>query len=68
MGKPNTRAAHVHAKVSVGGKLRLTTQIFMPTSSFLDKDYVEGAASDDLIVKLEPDGANAFRTRFDFSV
>jgi protocatechuate 3,4-dioxygenase beta subunit len=68
MGKPNTRAAHIHAKVSVAGELRLTTQIFMPTSSFLDKDYVEGAVSDDLIVRLEPDGANAFRARFDFSV
>jgi protocatechuate 3,4-dioxygenase beta subunit len=68
MGKPNTRAAHIHVKVSVEGKLRLTTQIFMPTSSFLDKDYVEGAVSDDLIVKLEPVGANAFHARFDLSV
>jgi catechol 1,2-dioxygenase len=73
MGKPNTRAAHVHIKVSVGGKLCLTTQVFMPTSDFLDKDYVEGAVSDDLIAKLEPDpnaaGANkAFRARFDLAV
>ncbi len=73
MGKPNTRAAHVHIKVSVGGKLRLTTQIFMPTSSFLDKDYVEGAVSDDLIVKLEPDpnakGTDkAYRAHFDLAV
>lgn len=73
MGKPNTRAAHVHIKVTVGGKLVLTTQVFMPTSTFLDKDYVEGAVSDDLIVKLEPDqaatGANkAFRAHFDLAV
>jgi protocatechuate 3,4-dioxygenase beta subunit len=73
MGKPNTRAAHVHIKVSVGGKLVLTTQVFMPTSTFLDRDYVEGAVSDDLIVKLEPDptaaGANnAYRARFDLGV
>lgn len=73
MGKPNTRAAHVHIKVSVGGKLVLTTQVFMPTSTFLDRDYVEGAVSDDLIVKLEPDPAvaganNAYRARFDLSV
>lgn len=73
MGKPNTRAAHVHIKVTVGGKLVLTTQVFMPTSTFLDRDYVEGAVSDDLIVKLEPDpaatGANkAFRARFDLAV
>src|SRR5260370_138940 len=70
---PNTRAAHVHRQVSVGGKLRLTTQIFMPTSSFLDKDYVEGAVSDDLIVKLEPDpnakGTDkAYRAHFDLAV
>jgi catechol 1,2-dioxygenase len=73
MGKPNTRAAHVHIKVSVGGKLVLTTQVFMPTSTFLDRDYVEGAVSEDLIVKLEPDlsaaGANkAYRARFDLAV
>lgn len=73
MGKPNTRAAHVHIKVSVGDKLRLTTQVFMPTSTFLDKDYVEGAVSEDLIVKLEPDPAatgphKAYRARFDLAV
>jgi len=72
MGKPNTRAAHIHVKITAGGKLRLTTQIFMPTSAFLDRDYVEGAVSPDLIVKLEPDpgttGGPAFRTRFDFAV
>jgi len=73
MHKPNTRAAHIHAKVSVGGKLRLTTQIFMPHSRFLDKDYVEGAVSDDLIVKLEPEttapgAVKAYRAQFDFAV
>ena len=70
MGKPNTRAAHIHLKVSVNGEERLTTQIFMPNSSFLRRDYVEGAVSDDLIVKLEPaapgpDGAPSFTERFD---
>jgi protocatechuate 3,4-dioxygenase beta subunit len=73
MGKPNTRAAHVHIKVSVGGRLVLTTQVFMPTSTFLDRDYVEGAVSDDLIVNLEPDPAGkgpnkAYRARFDLAV
>ena len=73
MGKPNTRAAHVHIKVSVGGRLVLTTQVFMPTSTFLDRDYVEGAVSEDLIVKLEPDPAakgpnTAYRARFDLAV
>jgi protocatechuate 3,4-dioxygenase beta subunit len=72
MGKPNIRAAHVHIKVSVGGKLRLTTQVFMPTSDYLDRDYVEGAVSDDLIVKLEPDpgveAAKAYRAQFDLAV
>jgi protocatechuate 3,4-dioxygenase beta subunit len=64
MGKPNTRAAHIHVKVNVDGVERLTTQLFMPTSSFLDRDYVEGAVSDDLIVKLEPAG-QGYRARFD---
>jgi catechol 1,2-dioxygenase len=73
MGKPNTRAAHIHIKVSVGGKLVLTTQVFMPTSTFLDRDYVEGAVSRDLIVELEPDPAatgtdKAYRARFDLAV
>ena len=70
MGKPNTRAAHIHLKVNVDGEERLTTQIFMPNSAFLRKDYVEGAVSDDLIVKLEPQpmgpGATpAYRANFD---
>lgn len=72
MGQPNTRAAHIHVKIFVDGALRLTTQVFMPTSNFLDRDYVKGAVSDDLIVRLEPDpGAadgKALRARFDFAV
>ena len=73
MGRTNTRAAHIHVKVTVDGRLLLTTQLFMPTSHFLDRDYVEGAVSDDLIVKLEPDpsappGIKMFRTRFDLAV
>jgi hypothetical protein len=45
----------------------------MPTSSFLDKDYVEGAVSDDLMVKLEPEAtapgaAEAYRAQFDLAV
>jgi len=59
MGKTNTRAAHIHLKVTTGSKLRLTTQMFMPTSDFLDRDYVEGAVSDDLILKLKEQGRSA---------
>lgn len=67
MGKHNTRAAHIHLKASVGGDILLTTQIFMPTSTFLDKDYVEGAVSDDLIAVLTPDVADPamLHARFD---
>ncbi len=73
MGQPNTRAAHIHLKVNVDGVERLTTQIFMPTSTFLDRDYVKGAVSADLIAKLEPvagqtGGAPAYRARFDIAV
>jgi catechol 1,2-dioxygenase len=67
MGKPNTRAAHIHLKVSVASEELLTTQLFMPTSSFLDRDYVEGAVSEDLTLVLEPDG-EACRSRFDIAV
>ena len=59
MGRTNTRAAHVHVIVSTGGKRRLTTQLFMPTSNFLDRDYVEGAVSDDLILKFAEQGRTA---------
>lgn len=66
MGKPNTRAAHIHVKASRDGRELLTTQIFMPTSSFLDRDYVEGAVSSDLILDLVPTGEKDHYTgRFD---
>ena len=66
MGKPNTRAAHIHLKASLHGRLLLTTQFFMPTSSFLDRDYVEGAVSPDLIVDLIPTGErDHYAARFD---
>jgi catechol 1,2-dioxygenase len=73
MGRTNTRAAHIHVKVSVDGELLLTTQLFMPTSQFLERDYVEGAVSDDLTIKIEPEagapgGAELYRAKFDLAV
>lgn len=65
MGKHNTRAAHIHLKGSVEGRVLLTTQLFMPTSGFLTTDYVEGAVSEDLIVPLAGDAASGYRGRFD---
>ena len=66
MGKPNTRAAHIHVRASRDGRELLTTQIFMPTSSFLDRDYVEGAVSSDLILDIVPTGEkNHYAGRFD---
>lgn len=66
MGQPNTRAAHIHVKASLHGRELLTTQIFMPTSSFLDRDYVEGAVTSDLILELVPTGEqNQYAGRFD---
>lgn len=66
MGRTNTRAAHIHLKASTGGRLRLTTQIFMPTSKMLTEDYVEGAVSDDLIVSLsEAEGSTAAAPRYE---
>jgi catechol 1,2-dioxygenase len=72
MGKPNTRAAHIHVKAEIGGRVVLTTQLFMPTSTFLERDYVEGAVSPDLTVELKPDPAQpngkAFLANFDFAL
>lgn len=72
MGKPNTRAAHIHVKASVDGDVLLTTQLFMPTSSFLDRDYVAGAVTPDLVLELQPDPSDpsgtAVRAHFDFAL
>ena len=69
MGKPNTRAAHIHVRASRDGRELLTTQIFMPTSSFLDRDYVEGAVSSDLILDIVPTGEkNHYAGRFDLQL
>lgn len=67
MGRHNTRAAHIHLKASTNGVVHLTTQIFMPTSSFLATDYVEGAVSDDLIMALESEG-EGYRGWFDIAL
>jgi protocatechuate 3,4-dioxygenase beta subunit len=65
MGRTNTRAAHIHLKVSTGSTLRLTTQLFLPTSSFLERDYVEGAVSSDLTLFLiEQEQADASEPRY----
>lgn len=56
MGRPNSRAAHIHLKASINGKEYLTTQFFMPTSKLLKDDYVKGAVSEDLTISLQPDG------------
>jgi len=70
MGRTNTRAAHIHLKVSTGSTLRLTTQLFLPTSMFLDRDYVEGAVSPDLTLHLAeqeafPGGGPRYTAEFD---
>jgi protocatechuate 3,4-dioxygenase beta subunit len=69
MGKHNTRAAHIHLKASVADRVLLTTQLFMSNSSFLGRDYVEGAVSDDLIVDLKAGAAdNEYTARFDVAL
>jgi hypothetical protein len=52
---------------------RLTTQLFIAGSPYLDSDYVEGAVSPDLVIQLEPElrmpGAPpAYRARFDVAL
>lgn len=67
MGRHNRRAAHIHLKASHPGYVALTTQIFMPTSEYLDSDYVEGAVSPDLTLAFVPRGGDerAVDARFD---
>ncbi len=68
MGRTNVRAAHIHVKIEVDGQERLTTQLFMPTSAYLDRDYVQGAVSDDLTVRLATSPDGSLEARFDFRV
>jgi catechol 1,2-dioxygenase len=69
MGKPNTRAAHIHLKISIGSEVELTTQVFMPDSLFLGRDYVEGAVTDDLVLRWRPvAGGTGYQADFDVFV
>lgn len=73
LGQTNHRAAHIHFKVRVGGAERLVTQLFMPTSKCLDRDYVVGAVSEDLTLKFTegprlPGHARHYLSQFDFRV
>ncbi len=73
MGQGNTRAAHIHVKIHVDGAEQLMTQLFIPHSRVLDTDYVVGAVSDDLLLKLEdaPPVAGQgpqYTAKFDFVV
>jgi catechol 1,2-dioxygenase len=63
----------VHIKIRYLGKERLTTQLFVPGSAYLDSDYVEGAVSPDLIMDMRPKAVAVgepptFAARFDFSI
>jgi protocatechuate 3,4-dioxygenase beta subunit len=72
MGRHSHRAAHIHFKLRVDGEERLTSQVFRGDSPFLDSDYVFGAVSDDLVLRLdrlesEP-GREVYAGRFDIAV
>jgi catechol 1,2-dioxygenase len=73
MGQGNHRAAHIHVKVHMDGVEQLMTQLFIPFSKTLDKDYVVGAVSDDLVLRLEqappvPGQGPQYRANFDFAI
>jgi protocatechuate 3,4-dioxygenase beta subunit len=73
LGQSNHRSAHIHLKIFIDGTEQLMTQLFMPTSKTLDKDYVVGAVSDDLVIDLKPATAMPGRgpqyvSSFDFRV
>ncbi|HEY0318418.1 MAG TPA: dioxygenase [Solirubrobacterales bacterium] len=72
MGRDSHRAAHIHFKLRVDGEECLTSQVFRGDSPFLDSDYVFGAVSDDLVLRLErldsEPGREVYAARFDISV
>jgi protocatechuate 3,4-dioxygenase beta subunit len=73
MGQGNHRAAHIHVKVHVDGVEQLMTQLFIPFSETLDKDYVVGAVSGDLVLRLEQappvtGQGPQYRANFDFVI
>jgi len=68
MGRHNRRAAHIHCKIWIGSECVLTTQLFIAGNAYLDSDYVEGAVSDDLILRLEAGEGDNFTASFDFAV
>lgn len=73
LGQTNHRAAHIHVKLWVNGEERLVTQLFMPTSPILDKDYVVGAVSEDLTLTFRdgpplPGHGKHYEANFDFRV
>lgn len=70
MGRHSYRAAHIHFKLWVDGRERLTSQVFRGDSPYLDSDYVVGAVSEDLVLELEQlDGEpERYAARFDIAV
>jgi protocatechuate 3,4-dioxygenase beta subunit len=73
LGRHNHRAAHIHFKIWTGGVERLMTQLFIPFSKVLPTDYVIGAVSDDLTLKLKqapavPGQGPQYTSTFDFRV
>jgi catechol 1,2-dioxygenase len=72
MGRHSYRAAHIHFKLRVDGKERLTSQVFRGDSPYLETDYVFGAVSDDLVLDLQPldaePGREAYGASFDIAV
>lgn len=72
MGRGSRRAAHLHVKARAPGYRSLTTQLFIPWSPFLDEDYVEGAVTPELVLKIEEgkgrDGRKAVLADFDIAL
>ncbi len=70
MGRHNRRCAHIHAKVWLGDRCLLTTQLFIADNPYLDSDYVEGAVSPDLTISPQPvpGSENELEASFDFAV
>jgi protocatechuate 3,4-dioxygenase beta subunit len=65
LGRHVYRAAHLHIRVHVDGRLVLTTQFFRSDSTLLDTDLVVGIVRPELITEVLPPEAGSDEWRMD---
>lgn len=73
LGRTTHRARHIHLRVWVDGKEKLTSQFFDPTSPYLDTDMLFGSVRPELVAEwkeVEPtqDGRTQYEAHYDIAV